>query len=120
MQRASATLLNKVELDPSAAGVVGFFFKEPVSNYLADFAKISPDVLSSFYEIGFSNSNIQRLNLEDRLDAVRNGSNGFSSNMNLSAAKVYLEQDGSVDGKPQKLLCNPCFNPHQKIVGVCG
>ena len=110
-QRASATLLNKVELDPRAAGVVGFFFKEPVSNYLADFAKISPDVLSSFYEIGFSNSNSQRLNLEDRLDAVRNGSNGFSSNMNLSAAKVYLERDGSVDGKTSEAPVQPVLQP---------
>ena len=111
-ERASAGLLDQVELDPGAASVVDFMFKEPEANYLADFAKISPDVLSSLYEIGFSNSNIQRLNLEDRLDAVRNGANGFSSNMNLGGAKVYLEQDGTVDdGKGSKNPVQPVLAP---------
>jgi fibronectin-binding autotransporter adhesin len=111
-QTAAARLLNQVELDPAAAGVIGFMFKQPTGNYLAEFAKISPDVLSSLYEIGFSNSNIQRLNLEDRLDAVRNGSNGFSSNMNLGGAKVYLEADGSVDdGKADKNPVQPVMQP---------
>ena len=53
-------------------------FKQPTGDYLADFAKISPDVLSSLYEIGFSNSNIQRLiwrtastrSATDRADSV--------------------------------------------------
>jgi fibronectin-binding autotransporter adhesin len=75
--RTAAGLLDQVELDPRAAGVIGFMFKEPETNFLADFSKISPDVLSSLYEIGFSNSNIQRLNLEDRLDAVRNDLTGL-------------------------------------------
>jgi outer membrane autotransporter protein len=109
-EKAAASLLNRVELDPAAAGVIGFMLKQPTGNYLADFNKISPDVLSSLYEIGFSDSNILRLTLEDRLDAVRNGSNGFSSNMNLAAPKVYLEQDGSVDdGKADK-------NPVQSVM----
>jgi outer membrane autotransporter protein len=111
-QNASARLLDQVELDPAAAGVIGFMFKQPTGDYLADFSKISPDVLSSLYEIGFSNSNIQRLNLEDRLDAVRNGSNGFSSNMDLGGAKAYLEQDGSVDdGKADKNPVQPVMQP---------
>jgi outer membrane autotransporter protein len=111
-QRASAGLLDQVELDPGAAAVTGFMFKEPEARFLADFSKISPDVLSSLDEIGFSNSNIQRLNLEDRLDAARNGSSGFSSNMNLSGAKVYLEQDGSVDdGKVDKNPLQPVMQP---------
>jgi outer membrane autotransporter protein len=111
----AAGLLDQVELDPRAAGVIGFMFKEPETNFLADFSKISPDVLSSLYEIGFSNSNIQRLNLEDRLDAVRNGSNGFSSNMNLGGPKVYLEVDGSVDdGKADKNPVQPVMQPSRE------
>ena len=61
--------------------LVSFLSKEPVPNLPEDLAKISPDALTAFYEIGFSNANIQRLNLEGRLDDLRSGSSGFSSNM---------------------------------------
>jgi hypothetical protein len=40
--------------------------------------------------------------------------------MNLSAAKVYLERDGSVDGKTSEAPMQPVLQPRQKIVGVCG
>jgi outer membrane autotransporter protein len=111
-QRAAANLLDAVQLDPKAVNLIDFLDKQPFASLPADFNKISPDVLSSLYEIGFSNSNIQRLNLGDRLDAVRNGSNGFSSNMNLGGAKVYLEQDGSVDdGKADKNPVQPFMQP---------
>jgi hypothetical protein len=60
--------------------------------------KISPDGLSSFYEIGFSDSNIQRVSLKDRLDAVR-GSSGFSSNMKLNSATVNPGGKEILDGK---------------------
>jgi uncharacterized protein with beta-barrel porin domain len=52
---------------------------------------------------GFQTQISRDLNLEDRLNADRNGANGFSSNINLGGAKVYLEADGSVDdGKDDK------------------
>jgi hypothetical protein len=38
----AAGLLDQVELDPRAAGVIGFMFKEPETNFLAGFSKISP------------------------------------------------------------------------------
>jgi len=55
--------------------------------------------LTAFYEITFSNANIQRLNLEDRLDDLRSGSSGFSSNMKVNGAAVNLEGSAIVDGK---------------------
>ena len=72
---------------------------------------MSPDGLSSFYEIGFSDSNIQRVTLEDRLDAVRNGSSGFSSNMNLNNATVYLVGKEVVDGKSSPAEVQPVLQP---------
>jgi outer membrane autotransporter protein len=62
----------------------------------------SPAGLTAFYEISFSNANIQRLNLEGRLDDLRSGSNGFSSNMKFNGATVSLEDEATVDGKSSK------------------
>jgi fibronectin-binding autotransporter adhesin len=62
--------------------------------------------LTAFYEISFSNANIQKLNLESRMDDIRSGSNGFSSNMNLNGAKVNLDNDG-LDGKSSKGVVEP-------------
>jgi hypothetical protein len=64
-----------------------------------DLEKISPDGLTAFYEITFSNANIQRLNLEGRLDDLRSGSSGFSSNMKVNGAAVNPQDNAIVDGK---------------------
>ena len=80
-----------MQLDPRAANLISFLNKEPFANLPGDFEKISPDGLTAFYEISFSNANIQRLNLEGRLDDLQNGSNGFSSNMKVNGATVNLE-----------------------------
>ncbi|MBV8275365.1 MAG: autotransporter-associated beta strand repeat-containing protein, partial [Verrucomicrobia bacterium] len=82
-QRAAGNLLDKIELDPAAHALIAFLGKESVFNLAGDLEKISPDALTAFYEIGFSNSNIQRLNLDGRLDDLRSGSTGFNSNMNI-------------------------------------
>ncbi len=98
-QRAAAHLLDQIAFNPKAAELINFLFTEPVSNLPGDLEKISPDGLTAFYEISFSNANIQRLNLEGRLDDLRSGSNGFSSNMKLNGATVNLEDKATVDGK---------------------
>ena len=92
-QRAAANLLDAVELDPRAATFIKFLNSEPFSALPGDFNKISPDGLTSFYEIGFSTANLQRLTLEDRLDQIRQGSRGFSSNMRSQTLPV-LNLDG--------------------------
>ena len=80
--------------------------------------KSRPTGLTAFYEISFSNANIQRLNLESRLDDIHNGSNGFSSNMKVNGATVNLEA-GS-DGKSSKASWNRSFSPALKTDGACG
>jgi outer membrane autotransporter protein len=106
-QLAAANMIDGVHVDPRAANLISFLSQEPFTNLPEDFEKISPDSLTSFYEISFSNANIQRLNLEDRLDDLRNGSNGFSSNMKLNGAAVNLENRADADGKSSKNVVEP-------------
>ena len=89
-QLAVAKLLDKVALDPREAQLISFLSNEPVVNLPGDFEKISPDGLTAIFEISFSNANIQRLNLEGRLDDIRSGSNGFSSNMKVNGATASI------------------------------
>jgi autotransporter-associated beta strand protein len=103
----AANLLNAVQSDPKAVGLISFVNNEPFANLPVDFEKISPEALSAFYEIGFSNANIQRLNLESRLDDLRSGSNGFSSNMKVNGATVNLQAGSSADGKSSKSVVEP-------------
>ena len=110
-QRAAAKLLDAVQLDPKAANLISFLNKEPFANLPGDFNKISPDDLSAFYEISFSNANIQRLNLESRMDDLHNGSNGFSSNMKVNSATVNLEDRVDADGKSSKAVVEPILQP---------
>ena len=110
-QLAAASLLDAVQLDPRAANLISFLDKEPFANLPGDFEKISPDGLTAFYEISFSNANIQRLNLESRLDDLHNGSNGFSSNMKVNGATVNLEDKAGVDGKSSKGVVEPILQP---------
>jgi outer membrane autotransporter protein len=101
-QLAAAGLLDAVQLDPGAADLMSFLIKEPFANLPSDFNKISPESLTAFYEISFSGANIQRLNLENRLEDIRNGSGGES----VAGATVYLED--KADGKSSK---NPPMLP---------
>jgi outer membrane autotransporter protein len=63
--------------------------------------------LTALYEISFSNANIQRLTLEDRLDDIRNGSSGFSSNMKVNGAQVERDGKAAPDGKSAKSVVEP-------------
>jgi uncharacterized protein with beta-barrel porin domain len=92
-QRAAASLLDAVQLNPTASNLMTFLDKEPFADLPSDFAKISPESLTAFYEISFSGANIQRLSLENRLEDIRNGSGGS----NGTGATVYLED--KADGK---------------------
>ena len=67
--------------------------------------------LTALYEISFSNANIQRLNLEDRLDDIRNGSSGFSSNMKVNGANVTRDDKSTVDEKSSKNVVEPILQP---------
>jgi hypothetical protein len=51
------------------------------------------------------------LNLEDRLDDIRSGSNGFSSNMKINGANVTRDDKATVDGKSSKNVVEPIPQP---------
>jgi outer membrane autotransporter protein len=106
-QIAAANLLNAAQLDSRGSKLISFFDTEPFANYPGDFDRISPDGLTAFFEISFSNANIQRLNLEDRLDDIHNGSNGFNSNMKVNGGPVSPEGKEAVDGKSSKRVVEP-------------
>ena len=106
-QSAAANLLDAVQLDPRAAKFIAFLNTEPFGNLPDDLEKVSPDGLTSFYEISFSNANIQKLNLESRLDDIHNGSSGFSSNMKVNDATVNFRDRADVDGKSSKAVVEP-------------
>src|SRR5258708_31717326 len=72
---------------------MAFLYKEPFANLPSDFAKISPESLTAFYEISFSAANIQRLNLENRLEDIRNSSSRASGTWAL------VDLEDKVDGK---------------------
>jgi outer membrane autotransporter protein len=108
---AAANLLDAAHLDPRAANLISFLDKEPFANLPGDFEQISPEGLTAFYEISFSNANIQRLTLEGRLDDIHNGSNGFSSNMKLNGATVNLEDKAGEGGESSKEVVEPILRP---------
>jgi outer membrane autotransporter protein len=110
-QLAAGRLLDAVHQDPRAANLISFFNTEPFANLPDDLEKISPDGLTSLYEISFSNANIQKLNLESRLDDIHNGSSGFSSNMKVNGATVNLENRADADGKSSKAVVEPILQP---------
>ena len=103
-QRAAAGLLDAVQTDTRAANLISFLDKEPFANLPADFDKISPDGLTAFYEITFSNANIQRMNMENRMDDIHYGTNGFSSNMKVNEPPTNPEGKEMVDGKSSKAV----------------
>jgi outer membrane autotransporter protein len=106
-QLAAASLIDAVHLEPSASNLMSFLSAQPFANLPNAFQQISPDGLTAFYEITFSNSNIQRLNLEGRLDDLHNGSNGFSSNMKVNGATVNLENRADANGISSKAVVEP-------------
>jgi fibronectin-binding autotransporter adhesin len=100
-QRAAASLLDDVQLATRASNLMSFLNKQSFANLPSDFDRISPESLTAFYEISFSGANIQRLNLENRLEDIRNGSGGES----VTGATVYLEDkaDGKSSNNPPML-----------------
>ena len=108
---AAASLLDAVQQDPRAANLIAFLATVPFAEVPKTFHEISPEELSSFYEISFSNANIQRLNLESRMDDLHQGSNGFSSNMKVNGTTVNTDDRTGGDGKSSKNVVEPILQP---------
>jgi uncharacterized protein with beta-barrel porin domain len=95
-QFAAANLLDAVQLDSRASNLMSFLHKEPFGNLGSDFDKISPESLTAFYEISFSGANIQRLNLENRLEDIDSEESlrsdvGFRASYQWQAGSVHIE-----------------------------
>jgi fibronectin-binding autotransporter adhesin len=105
---AAAELLNAAELNPRFGNVLNLFLSQPFGDIPGDLNLISPEAFSSLYEISFSGANIQRLNLENRLDEIRAGGGTF--NVEASGGTIGL-QKGSPDGKTGKNPVEPVLQP---------
>jgi len=67
-----------------------------VSNVPGLLSEISPEQLTSIFTISVATSQIQNVNIERRLDDVRNGSTGFSANgLALSNRNGSIRYDGA-------------------------
>ena len=65
--------------DPRAAPLIEFLDSQPLSELCHDLDLISPEELTSMFNVGVSMANIQTDNLERRMNNVRAGSTGFSA-----------------------------------------
>ena len=79
-QREVAEELDKVANDALAAKMITFLVGQPLKKLPHDFDLIAPEELTSIYELGFSQATLQSINLQRRMDDIRAGSTGFSSN----------------------------------------
>ena len=102
-------LIGSIQADLEAAGLSGFtqseirsaalvsyLFNQPVSNYARDLAIMSPEALSSLYEIAFSGAAQVRLTLDAHLDSMRTAGGGFNM---ASRGELKSTEVGSADGK---------------------
>src|SRR5271166_1706483 len=72
--------------------------------------------LTSLFEIGFSGTNIERLNFAQRMDDIQNGSTGFSSNVSIKTTPVPSPTEGkeAVEGKSEKSVVQPVLQPQRE------
>ena len=68
----------------------------PLSLPLISLLDPTAEQLTSLYEISFSGTNTQRLNLEQRLGEIQQGSTGFASNLNIYKPPEPYEGKNSV------------------------
>jgi fibronectin-binding autotransporter adhesin len=106
---ASAELLDAVELNPRFSGLLSLFLSQPFFDIPNELAIIAPESLTSFYEISFSDANIQRVSLENRLDEIRAGFGSLNSS--ATAGGIVGLQKASGDGKTSKNPVEPVLQP---------
>jgi hypothetical protein len=75
--------------------------------------EISPTDLTAVFDISFANADIERLNLEDRLDALRAGCSGFTSNLKLNGTMTNPSGKEALVGKstvsaPEDMVDSGC------------
>ena len=78
-QRAVAEELDKVAYDTRAEKLVSHLYRRDFDKLPGDFDRIAPEELTSAFAISNSLANVQSLNLQRRMDDLRQGSSGFSA-----------------------------------------
>ncbi|MBV9874013.1 MAG: autotransporter domain-containing protein [Verrucomicrobia bacterium] len=106
---ASAELLDAAELNPRFGGLLSLFLSQPFFDIPNELVIIAPESLTSFYEISFSDANIQRLTLENRLDEIRAGAGSLNSP--TTGGGIVGLQKTSMDGKTSKNPVEPVLQP---------
>jgi len=112
-QQAVAYALDKSFSDPRAAKLIYSLDHESFDKALQDLDRISPDSLTSIYQVAVSEAKEQAFTLQRRLEDVREGSNGFSAAgfaMNGAPAQTSSYEvagPSGPDGKSGKMALTP-------------
>jgi outer membrane autotransporter protein len=91
--------LDNAVLDNCVPRVIAYLGQVPLADLPGDYDLIAPEEMASIYEMGFTQARIQGVNLMQRMDDIRAGSNGFCSTavMQMPApAPIYSKES---DGK---------------------
>ena len=78
-ERAVAGGLDRIEFHTQVPKLLAYLDDRPLAKLPGDFDRISPDQLTSIFNVGVSLANVQTSNLERRTDDIRSGSHGFSA-----------------------------------------
>ena len=78
-ERAVSYALDHSYADPRNAKLIDHLDNEPLDKVISDLDRISPEELTSIYQIAVSQAKVQTANLQRRLEDVRSGSSGFSA-----------------------------------------
>jgi fibronectin-binding autotransporter adhesin len=114
-QQAVANTLDRVVNDPAADALIGFLDSELIEFLPNDFDLIAPEELTAMFEIGLSTANVQGYNIENRLEEIRNGSNGFRSTLQVTDSKGARDLSSSgkevIDHKGGKSVIEQATGP---------
>jgi outer membrane autotransporter protein len=119
---AAGELLNAAELNLRFGNLLNLFLSQPFGDIPRDLDLISPEAFSSLYEISFSGANIQRLNLENRLDEIRadggtfnveasGGTVGLQKGSPSSFAEASKDNDGKISKNPVEPVLQTVIKP---------
>ncbi len=95
-QRAVGAALDNAFLDNCVPNVIAFEGQVPLADLPATYDLIAPEEMASIYEMGFTQANMQGVNLMQRMDDIRAGSTGFCSSVavEMPTPSYSKESDG--------------------------
>ncbi len=111
-QRSVARNLDNASADPREAALVNYIDSLSPTGARDSFDRISPDQLDSMFEISRSLGDVQSANIQQRLDDVRGGATGFSSD-----GLAISDKDGSTNLMDKNPVPAP-YKPLGKNVGL--